>query len=513
MDQRRRIVINVVSNYITFVIFGISNFILLGYLVRKLGSDAFGVICLVVSLAAVTELIGTGICQASTKYISASISKKEDLVANELVSSSLLWFSICGLLGACFCGILSFYIDRMFDIPDRLVADSKLAMQLMAVRVLVCFPFNSFQGILLARQRYDLTNLAKSVTVVLRLIIVIVYFNLFSAGMAQYVIITIITLLIERLAWVAFSYRVSDNLRIKLALVTRKSLMVLIGFGGLILIIHIANIIGYEAVKWIIGLEMNVIDVGGYTLIAAIAVIVDQLVRSVPKVLLPVSSRYDALNLPEKNAQLGLIGTKYTMVIANCLCVLPLFMLKPFLYLWVGGEYGMEYLSHLAVLGMILLLGQLFISIPLCLLQMLTGVGKIRIPALVTMSWAVGGISIIWAYLHWVENSLAVVVIGITLARFVGSSVHLAYALKVFGISPVKFFTYSIVRPGVVGVIVFAISALLLLYMNVYIVSQFVVLSLILGLLYAGATWILVLSLDERRGVISKVSLITNKFC
>ena len=37
MDQRRRIIINVVSNYITFVIFGISNLILLGGFVRRRG--------------------------------------------------------------------------------------------------------------------------------------------------------------------------------------------------------------------------------------------------------------------------------------------------------------------------------------------------------------------------------------------------------------------------------------------------------------------------------------------
>lgn len=504
MNQRHRIIINVVSNYITSVIFGISNFILLGYLVRKLGSDAFGIVCLVMSLTAVTELMGIGICQALTKHISASISNKEDLFANKLVSSSLLWFSICGLLGACFCGILSFYIDRMLDIPDRLVADARLALQLMAVRVLVCFPFNSFQGILLAHQRYDLTNLAKSVTVVLRLIIVIVYFNLFSAGIAQYVIITIITLLIERLAWVAFSYRVTDNLQIKLALVTRKSLMVLVGFGSLILIIHIANIIGYEAVKWVIGLEMDVIDVGGYTLIAAIAVIVDQLVRSVPKVLVPVSSRYDALNLPEKNAQLGLIGTKYTMVVANCLCVLPLFMLKPFLYLWVGNEYGTDYLSHLAVLGMILLLGQLFISTALCLLQMLTGIGKIHVPALVTMSWAVGGISVIWAYLHWVENSLAVVVIGITLARLVGSSIHLVYGLKVFRIPRAEFFSKSIVRPSMAGVVICLLSWLLVNFFNMSQIREFVLVTIILVVMYGLVTCSFVLNSGERRLIIEK---------
>lgn len=511
MNQRRRIIINVMSNYITFVIFGISNFILLGYLVRRLGSDAFGVVCLIVSLVAITDLLGTGVCLALTKHVSASISKQDDASANKLISTSLIWFGICGLIGAGFCGILSFYVNRVFDVPDNLISDTRLAMQLMAIRVLICFPFNSFQGVLLAHQRYDLANLAKSTTIILRLIAVMVCFELFSAGMAQYVVITVVTLLIERFLWLVFSYRVSDNLRIKWALITRKSMAILIGFGGFIVIIHAANIIGYEAVKWIIGLEMNVIDVGGYTLIAAIAVIVDQLVRSVPKVLVPVSSRYDALNLPEKNVQLGLIGTRYSMVVANCLCVLPLFMLKPFLYLWVGDEYGMEYLSHLAVLGMILLLGQLFISTALCLLQMLTGVGKVRIPALVTMLWAVGGISVIWAYIHYVEDSLFVVVVGIVIARLVGSSIHLAYGMKVFHIPPAEFFSKSIGRPTMVGVIVCAISGLLVSYMNVYVVSQFVIVALILGLVYAGATWILVLSRDERRGVVNKVSLITGK--
>ncbi len=493
------------SNYGSFTIFGIANFVLVGYLVRKLGSDAFGVISLLVSLTILTDLLGSGVCQAVTKHVSAAIGREERTFANRLISTSLLWFSICGLIGAAALGVISFHIERIFDIPAELISDARLGMWLMALRVLICFPFNSYQGVLLAYQRYDLTNLARSLTIVLRVAAVIGYFEVFSASISTFIIITIVFSLIERMLWVVFSYRVLHALQIKISLISRKSLAILVGFGGFMFIIHIGNMIGYEAVKWVIGIELDVINVGGYTLIASLAVVAGELARSVSKVLVPVSSRYNSLNLHEKNVQLGFLGTKYTMIVANSLCVTPLLMLKPFLSLWVGKEYPQAYISHIALLGIVLLGGQWFISTAVCLIQMMTGIGRIRFAALVTISWAVCGLGVAWAYLHWVQSSMFAIVLTMTLARIVGSIAHLVYGMHVLGIRRIHFLLQAIFKPTLAGIAACGVSAVSMSYLDVFHITGFVLTAVIVMLVYLLATWIIALSAEERRGIINKL--------
>jgi O-antigen/teichoic acid export membrane protein len=505
MRQRYQIIINAISNYATLVIYGIANFILVGYVVRKLGKDGFGLVSLVLSLTITTEILGRGICQALIKNVAAAVSKGEDEKVNEYLSTTVAWFTICAILGAIICGVAAVYIDRLFKIPAELIPTARLAVWIMAFRVLILFPFEAYQGILFAHQHYDLANLSKCVTIILRVLGVILYFKFFGAGVISLIVITIISLVLERISWVWFSLRISRHLRIKLSLVTRSALITLMSLGGFMMIIDVANMIGYEAVKWVIGFELSVQDVGAYTLIASIATFVGALVRAVANVLVPVASRYDALNRRDMNAQLALLSTKYAVIMSGGLCIVPLFMVKPLLALWVGAKYPPEYLSNLATAGMVLLVGQWVIGAAVSLLQMLTGVAKVRFPMAVTVGWAFGGLSGIWLYLHWVQDSLIAAVVGITIARILGSLVHLIYGMHIFGVRPIPFLLNTVLRPCCAGVVICALSRILIHYIPVYNPVQFVIVAVILASLYVLSSWTISLSSGERAAALGIV--------
>ena len=106
------------------------------------------------------------------------------------------------------------------------------------------------------------------------------------------------------------------------------------------LVIHVANLIGYAAVKWLIGLELSLNDVGGYTLIATLVGMAGALTRAIANIVMPISSEYEALQETQRAARLLIQATKYSFIVSSGLCLIPLPILKPLFAMWVGGSYS-----------------------------------------------------------------------------------------------------------------------------------------------------------------------------
>ncbi|MCK5610989.1 hypothetical protein KAR91_54455 [Candidatus Pacearchaeota archaeon] len=478
---------------------------------QKLGKDSFGIVALAMSFNILTELLGRGVCLALTKYVVSETSKNHFDKANRLVNTSLIWLGACGFIGGVAYFVLAFYVDTVFNVPPALVLSARWVMVLMGFRVLLCFPFNTFQSVLFSHQRYDIANMAKSIAIVLRISLTILYFELFSTGLVELITITILTLLIERFIWIYSSFKISRELRFGVSFLSVSALRTLVSFGGVILVSHVANMVGYEAVKWVLGLELSVMDIGAYALIAQLAVFAGAMVRSIANVLMPVSSRYSALSLHEKNAQLAFLGTKYAMIISSFVCLAILFLIKPLLLLWVGKAYPSNYINEIALAGMVLLVGQWCISTTVCLIQILTGIGKMRVPAIVTLSWAIGGLLTVWISLHWFKGSLFTTVLIISIARTVGSIAHLFYGMAVLKVEQSKFIINAILRPGLSGFLVLIMGYFLSQFFEINRIRELMLSGIVLAFGYALTTWMISLTSFERNIVSAKLQVMIDK--
>jgi O-antigen/teichoic acid export membrane protein len=277
------------------------------------------------------------------------------------------------------------------------------------------------------------------------------------------------------------------------------------------LVIDVANMMGYEAIKWVIGAELSVLDTGAYVIIALLASTAGSMVRGIANVLLPVASKYEALERRETNSHLALLSTRYAMIMSSGMCIAPVFLLRPFLSLLTGKEYTADYLSELAFAGAALLVGQWFITTAVCILQILTGIGRVRFPAVVTLAWAGGGLMGVWGYLHWAEGSLLGAAVGITMARVVGCLVLLVYGIVTLQIPVRAFTTEAILAPGAVGVAVGTVGWVLSTCFDLYNIREFVLAAGVLALLYVAATWWILLSSSERYEAIGKLRPIMSK--
>lgn len=514
MRQQTRLVINILSNYGTFFVYGAINLFLSGFVARALGKDLFGVATLVLSFTMMTELLGGGTCITIAKQMAGYTKKTTNAYLYGFVNTGFVWLLICSVFGAATCVFLSFFINKISNIPAIFASDARNAMLLMALKVFICFPFNVFQSVLWSYQRYDLTNLARTTAILLRAAVVVLWFELISTGLTEFMYATIFSTLVERLIWIYSSYKIAGTLRFGLRYISFKLFRGLFDFSRFIFIITISNLLGYEAIKWVISIEMPILEVGAYSLVTTLAMFACGMVRAISGILMPTASNFNANNLHDKNKTLAVLSTKYSMIVAGMFCIVPLFLFRPFLTFWMGDVYANSYLSKIALAGVILLIGQYIVDSSACSSQIITGMGNIAILAIITFSWAISGLLVIWVFLHWFQSSIIGVSLIITIARTLGSFASLIYGMKVIGVSKKVFFVNSLLKPTFVSIAVCCAGLGITKILNVYNLLEFILVILILGALYFVSNWIFIFSSTEKKQIISTIiKFKKNKHC
>ena len=510
-SNNKQLSINIISNYISFLIYGICNVIIVGYLVRKLGKEAFGIVSLIISLTTIVEVLGDGVCQALIKYLSEiDYEKLKDDKAFQLVNTAFWWFVGAGIIGFIFCFFVSQKISYYIDIPENIINDTEKSIMLLGVRVLLLFPFNIYKGIVLGNRRYELINLSRIIMIAIRLIIIIAFCQFFNANIILYVIAVIISLIIERILWLIFKIRYCPQIKLRIRICNKQSVKLLLSFGVTMLVIHVSNLIGYESIKWIIGNKLNITDVGGYSLIASIVIMVGELIRAVSNAIMPFASKNQAEGKSNMNVVLLSTATKYTTLIALALCILPLFFLDKLFHIWVGENYSIEYREKLVLCTSIVLVGQWYLSgIAGPTIQMATGVGKIRVPAMITISWTLMSTVIIFIVLCNHYPDLYSVVIIMTVARVVAATVHILYGFKIFALDKHVFFFDSVLKPCISGLITIICMILLTSIFSMSSILNFIIYIFIAYLIFLLAVWNISLTNSEKNLVKRIVKRIT----
>jgi len=115
-----------------------------------------------------------------------------------------------------------------------------------------------------------------------------------------------------------------------------------------------------------------------------------------------------------------------------------------------------------------------------------------------------------WICMHWTSATFFSAVVIITIARIVGSALHLIYGIKKIRIPAYQFLTKAILYPSLCGLIVCISSWFIFQHWRIVDVFGLVLSGMGLFLLYFIITWMVAINSEERKGVMSKARLL---FC
>ena len=177
-----RLLINLISCLVTFVItLGIS-FFLTPYITKKLGAEAYGFVSLANNFVNYAAIVTLAINSMAARFVSVSYHKKDYKESNKYFNSVLFtnFFLILILLIPTILIIL--FLPNIVTITYNLVIFVKILFALIFLNFFLGLINSSFSVSLFIKNRVDITNLRNMESSILRALIMVVLFYLLGAN-------------------------------------------------------------------------------------------------------------------------------------------------------------------------------------------------------------------------------------------------------------------------------------------------------------------------------------------
>ena len=177
MATRKRFALNIVMNWVSMAVGMVVPFFLTPFVVRHLGTDAYGVWILAVSTVSYLNLLDLGLRSAIIRYVSKGQTEGKVDETQSAIGAAL-WFRLLIAAGvACLSIALAFAFPHLFKIPHDLQHAAQVTVLLCALGVAISLLSGVFGGVLSAISRFDILSsismgqtLARAVGVILILI-------------------------------------------------------------------------------------------------------------------------------------------------------------------------------------------------------------------------------------------------------------------------------------------------------------------------------------------------------
>lgn len=196
-SRKRQFVINAVSGWAAQATFALVGFVLMPYAIWRLGEESYGIFLIARSAIIFLMFMQLGMGPSLTRFCSQAFARNDTKKIASISSTSQVVVAGLGLLasGCCFLSIPLFIC--FYEIPPELIWDTQVMLISMAISLLLTILSLVPQGILSGGSRYDLMNGTEIATHLLRLILVIIAFELINPSMALFGIVFLISTLIR----------------------------------------------------------------------------------------------------------------------------------------------------------------------------------------------------------------------------------------------------------------------------------------------------------------------------
>lgn len=132
------------------------------YVIRRLGTESFGVLSLAWVLLAYMTLFDLGLSRATTKFAAEALGRGADIELPTLLGNSVTLQLVLGAVAGLLLFLLSPWVAKsVLKIPTPLIGQATASFQILALAVPIVLITNCLRGMLEALQRFDLINYVK----------------------------------------------------------------------------------------------------------------------------------------------------------------------------------------------------------------------------------------------------------------------------------------------------------------------------------------------------------------
>ena len=339
MSMKRAIGRSVVWNAAGLVVEAVTGFLVMPFLIIKLGQATYGVWIVLGALTSYFGLLDLGLRGALGRYVAFHRSSGNQEGVNQTLTVGLTVLTVVGSVVVTVVVVCEPLFFRLFTVPADEHGAVGLALRLVAVNFalsLLCF---AFEAVLWGFQRFDWLNTIAIPATVLRAVLT---FALIGSG-GGLVVLALITLgvtVAEGLAKAVVCFRIDPGLRVGPRHLSRSALRSLLGYGTWALIFLLARTTRTQLSPLLIGAQLGTAMVTPYSVAARLLSLVGAAVGASVGVLTPFATVLHATGQEERQRRLFVLGGRYACALSAFLIAFLLALGGPLIRLWVGPAFA-----------------------------------------------------------------------------------------------------------------------------------------------------------------------------
>lgn len=468
---------------------------LLSYVFGRIGGkEPFGVYRLGVSLSMWVTYLSLGMAGSVVRLASERIASRDWKRLSETMSVARTFLLGAGGLGVGLVVLASFFLLGVLKVPVELRPAAATMFQLTALSGGFHILGILYRGLLQARQRYDLANVGFISEGVLKVVFVVVCFELgwvrleaLGASMAAAACVGCLVL-------VLMVHKVLPELVMRFKRVKKGAARELFGFGAWVAVNQVSQQSLAQAGMPLVSATLGSAAAGLYAVPHMVGNYLNRIVTGLSMTLRPVATGYAVTGRREKLTRLYYMGSRFSLLMAVPALVMLVTHGKPFLRHWMGAEMVAAYPAMVAYVGM--MFGQV---IGTSAEHLVLATGRIRGLGLTRLVAAVLGVGLGAVAAVFTDWGLWAVVVGLFAPTVLRNTVYLPLRVKhEADVTWSGLFARGVIPPVIAGLVPAAAGWLLLQVWTPGSLVETLAQMAVAGLVYVPAAWFGVLGSDER---------------
>ncbi|MBP3960693.1 oligosaccharide flippase family protein [Gemmata sp. G18] len=338
-----------------------TGFLVLPFLLDKLGTSTYGVWLVLGALTSYFGLLELGVRGSIGRHIALYHSKNDRTAANQTLTCGVTALLGVGLLAGLAIFLCEPLFLRSYQIPESNLSLVRTAYRIIALNFVIVLLSTAFDAALWGVQRFDWLN-AVDIPVTLARLTATFLFIRSDSDIATLAVITIAMSSTNLIAKATLYFYAAPSSRIGFRYLKRSALGQLLGYGSWNMLSTLAYLSRTQFGPILIGVFLGLafvpfFSVANRLLIAAVSALV-----AVTGVLTPHATALHAANQTERQRSLFLVGGRHTAALGAFLMGGLLALGGSLIQLWVGSKFSAPDLAAVGALLTVLVLGELLPS-------------------------------------------------------------------------------------------------------------------------------------------------------
>jgi membrane protein EpsK len=386
-EAKKRLLVNIGTNILVVAVSALVGIWRTPYLIRNLGLELYGIIPLFLMISRYSELFTMTIRGTVSRFVALSFGRNDFEKASLYFSTAFFSLMLFCLLLLTPTILFAIWLPRLFQIPSGYESQAGILFFLVILSSFMITLSSPFIVSTFVKHRFDLDNLAKVLSSVVQVLILVLCFKFLSASVTYFGLSRVGVGLVILASGVLFARCLTPELRLRIVLFKFKAFREMIGMGAWITVNQIGALLYLSIDLVVINIFLGPEQGGYYAPITQWIILLSLLGAAIGSVFRPIVYEYIA------KRDLGTLAfqTQRVVKFMGMAMALPIGLIcglsRPLLERWLGPDFaGLSPLMWLLVAPCIVNI------VVRPMFRITTGMNKVRLPAIVTLAGGVANL-------------------------------------------------------------------------------------------------------------------------